>query len=167
MGTVPRAESLSAGGFRKRVALKRLLPQLIDAPDIAEAFAREAKLASHLRHANIAQTYALGIVDGTYFIAVELVGGPTLRQLMWQCFTAAGAIPIEHAMCILVQMCEALDYAHQLADDNGVPLGIVHRDVSPANVIVSGSGVVKLIDFGLAKVRSSRGTKAGILKGKL
>jgi serine/threonine protein kinase len=167
MATVHRAESQSAGGFRKRVALKRLLPNVAEEPEIVESFTREAKLASHLHHANIAQTYDLGIVDGTYYIAMELVGGPTLRQLMWQCFTAAGAIPIEHAMCILVQMCEALAYAHQLADDKGRPLGIVHRDVSPANIIVSGSGVVKLIDFGLAKVRSSRGTKAGILKGKL
>ena len=167
MASVHRAESQSAGGFRKRVALKRLLPHLLDEPEVVESFARETKLAAHLRHANIAQTYDLGIRDGTYFIAMELVPGPTLRQIVRQCEDAAGAIPIPNTIEILIQLCEALDYAHNLADEQGVPLGIVHRDVSPANIIVSGSGTVKLIDFGLAKVTSSRGTKAGILKGKL
>jgi eukaryotic-like serine/threonine-protein kinase len=167
MATVHRAESLSAGGFRKRVALKRLLPHLADDPQIVEAFTREAKLASHLRHANIAQTYDLGRVDDTYFIAMELVAGPTLRQIVRQCESAAGPIPIEHALDVLVQICEALDYAHQLPDESGKPLGIVHRDVSPANIIVAASGTVKLIDFGLAKVKAGDGTKAGVLKGKL
>ncbi|MEO8548526.1 MAG: serine/threonine-protein kinase [Kofleriaceae bacterium] len=167
MASVHRAESLSAGGFRKRVALKRLLPHLRQERDVVDAFAREAKLASHLRHQNIAQTYDLGILDGTYYIAMELVGGPTLRQVMRQCATAAGAMPIVHVLEVMIQVCDALDYAHNLVDERGTPLGIVHRDVTPANVIVSGSGVVKLIDFGLAKVNASRGTKAGILKGKL
>ncbi len=167
MASVHRAESLSAGGFRKRVALKRLLPHLLEEPEFIDAFAREAKLASHLRHQNIAQTYDLGIRDGTYYIAMELVPGPTLRQVVRQCETAAGAMPIVHVLEILIQVCDALDYAHNLVDEGGTPLGIVHRDVTPANIIVSGSGVVKLIDFGLAKVNASRGTKAGILKGKL
>jgi serine/threonine-protein kinase len=167
MATVHRAESLSAGGFRKRVALKRLLPHLLDEPEVIESFAREAKLASHLRHQNIAQTYDLGIRDGTYFIAMELVPGPTLRQVMRQCETSSGAMPIVHVLEILIQVCDALDYAHNLVDDRGQALGIVHRDVTPANIIVSGSGVVKLIDFGLAKVNASRATKAGIIKGKL
>src|ERR1700760_3608543 len=147
MATVHRAESLSAGGFRKRVALKRLLPHLLDEPEVIESFAREAKLASHLRHQNIAQTYDLGIRDGTYFIAMELLPGPTLRQIMRQCETSAGAMPIVHVLEILVQVCDALDYAHNLVDEKGQALGIVHRDVTPANIIVSGSGVVKLIDF--------------------
>ena len=167
MATVHRAESLSAGGFRKRVALKRLLPHLLDEPEVTESFARETKLASQLRHQNIAQTYDLGILNGTYFIAMELVPGPTLRQVMRQCETSAGAMPIVHVLEILIQVCDALDYAHNLVDDRGRALGIVHRDVTPANIIVSGSGVVKLIDFGLAKVNASRATKAGIIKGKL
>jgi len=166
MASVHRAESQSAGGFRKRVALKRLLPHLLAEPEVVAGFATEAKLAAHLRHANIAQTYDLGLLDGTYFIAMELVPGPTLAQIVRQCYEAAGAMPIEHVIEVLTQVCEALDYAHNLADGNQ-PLGIVHRDVTPANIIVSGSGTVKLIDFGLAKVTSSRGTKTGILKGKL
>ena len=167
MASVHRAESLSAGGFRKRVALKRLLPHLIEEPEVVASFATEAKLAAHLHHPNIAQTYDLGVLGGTYFIAMELVPGPTLAQIVRQCSDAAGAMPIEHVIEILVQVCEALDYAHNLVDEHGKPLGIVHRDVTPANIIVSGSGTVKLIDFGLAKVSSSRGTKTGILKGKL
>jgi len=167
MATVHLAETQSAGGFRKRVALKRLLPHLADEPDIVDAFAREARLASHLHHQHIAQTFDLGVIEKTYYIAMELVPGPTLRQVMRQCDAAAGAIPIEHALDITMQVAGALDYAHNLCDDAGKPLSLVHRDVSPANIIVSGAGVVKLIDFGLAKVSSSRTTKVGILKGKL
>jgi serine/threonine protein kinase len=167
MATVHRAETQSAGGFRKRVALKRLLPHLMDEPEFVDSFMREAKLASYLHHANITQTYDLGMVDGRYFIAMELVPGPTLKQIVRQCADAAGAIPIEHTLDILTQICEALDYAHGLTDDAGKPLDLVHRDVSPANIIVPASGVVKLIDFGLAKVKSSRNTSAGVLKGKL
>jgi serine/threonine protein kinase len=167
MATVHLAETQSAGGFRKRVALKRLLAHLTEEPDIVEAFAREAKLASHLHHQHIAQTFDLGVIERTYYIAMELVPGPTLRQIMRQCDAAAGAIPIEHALDITMQVAGALDYAHNLCDDGGKPLSLVHRDVSPANIIVSGAGVVKLIDFGLAKVSSSRTTKVGILKGKL
>ncbi len=167
MATVHLAETQSAGGFRKRVALKRMLPHLTEEPEIIDAFAREARLASHLHHQNIAQTFDLGVIEGTYYIAMELVPGPTLRQIMRQCESAAGAIPIEHAVDIALQVAGALDYAHNLADEHGKPLGLVHRDVSPANIIVSGAGMVKLIDFGLAKVSSSRSTKVGILKGKL
>jgi eukaryotic-like serine/threonine-protein kinase len=167
MATVHLAETQSAGGFRKRVALKRMLPHLTDEPEIVDAFAREARLASHLHHQHIAQTFDLGVIEGTYYIAMELVPGPTLRQIMRQCESAAGAIPIEHAVDIALQVAGALDYAHNLAGEDGKPLGLVHRDVSPANIIVSGAGMVKLIDFGLAKVSSSRSTKVGILKGKL
>jgi serine/threonine-protein kinase len=167
MATVHLAETQSAGGFRKRVALKRMLRHLAEEPEIVEAFAREARLASHLHHQHIAQTFDLGVIEGTYYIAMELVSGPTLRQITRQCESAAGAIPIEHAVDIALQVAGALDYAHNLADEHGKPLGLVHRDVSPANIIVSGAGVVKLIDFGLAKVSSSRSTKVGILKGKL
>ncbi|HET9989570.1 MAG TPA: serine/threonine-protein kinase, partial [Kofleriaceae bacterium] len=167
MATVHRAESLSAGGFRKRVALKRLLPHLLDEPEVVESFSREAKLASHLRHQNIAQTYDLGIRDGTYFIAMELVPGPTLRQVMRQCESSAGAMPIVHVLEILIQVCDALDYAHNLTDESGEPLGIVHRDVSPSNVIVSEGGVVKLIDFGIAKASAAgMQTMSGTIKGK-
>jgi eukaryotic-like serine/threonine-protein kinase len=167
MATVHRAESRSVGGFRKAVALKRLLPHIAGDPEAVQAFVREARLASKLRHANIAQTYDLGKIGGVYYIAMELVPGPTFTQLMNQCHEAAGAIPLPISVNMLSQICEALDYAHNLCDEDGKPLGIIHRDVSPPNVVVSNTGVVKLIDFGIAKLANQeQHTVAGIIKGK-
>jgi eukaryotic-like serine/threonine-protein kinase len=168
MATVHRAESPGILGFRKPVALKRMLPHVARDPKSMRAFLEEARLASRLHHENIAQAYDFGEINGTYFIAMELVPGPTLRQIMMQCASAAGAIPVPIAIEILIQLCEALDYAHNLKDPHGRKLNIIHRDVSPTNVIVSGSGVVKLIDFGIAKVEHSTDhTATGIIKGKL
>jgi len=168
MATVHRAEAPGILGFRKPVALKRMLPHVAKDPKSMRAFLEEARLASRLVHENIAQAYDFGVIGGTYFIAMEMVPGPTLRQIMIQCASAAGAIPVPIAIEILIQLCEALDYAHNLKDQQGRPLNIIHRDVSPTNVIVSASGIVKLIDFGIAKAeRASEQTQAGIIKGKL
>jgi serine/threonine protein kinase len=167
MATVHRAERHGIEGFRKQVALKRLLPQYAGDPAARRAFLEEAKLSSLLHHANIAQPFDCGIIDDTYFIAMELVPGPTLKQLMIQCANAAGPIPVPIAIEILCQLCEALEHAHTMTDENGTPLRMIHRDVSPSNVIVSASGVVKLIDFGIAKAAtSSQRTRAGVVKGK-
>jgi serine/threonine-protein kinase len=167
MATVHRAERRSAGGFRKRVALKRLLPRAADDPDLVASFVREARLASYLRHANIAKVFDFGEVEGTYFIAMEFVAGPTLLQLFRQCKAAAGPIPLPIAVHLIGQLCDALSYAHTLADEQGRPLGLIHRDVSPPNIIISNAGVAKLIDFGLAKVsRASSNTQVGVIKGK-
>ena len=168
MATVHRAERVGAAGFRKPLALKRMLPGLANDADFVKSFVREARLVSNLRHANIAQTFDFGKVEDTYFIAMELVRGPTLKQIMHQCSSAAGAIPVAVALAILEQVCAALEYAHGLVDDRGRPLGIVHRDVTPTNIIVSSSGVTKLIDFGLAKISVlDQRTQAGTVKGKL
>jgi len=168
MATVHRAEAHGIEGFCKPIALKRMLPSVASDPGSMRAFLEEAQLASRLHHENIAQAFDFGTIDDTYFIAMELVPGPTLKQIMIQCSTAAGAIPVAIAVELLIQLCEALDYAHNLTDDDGKPLHIIHRDVSPTNVIVSASGVVKLIDFGIAKAeRSTNRTQAGIIKGKL
>jgi len=169
MATVHRAEKRSVAGFRKPVALKRLHPYLTATPEIVQAFVREAQLASYLNHKNIAQTYELGKVDDVYFIAMEYIPGPTLTQIMRQCRDAAGAIPVPVTLGILTQICDALDYAHTRADDQtGKPLGIIHRDVSPPNIIVSNTGIVKLFDFGIAKVQGSdMNTQPGyVIKGK-
>jgi len=169
MAAVHRAEIRTIEGFRKPVALKRLHPYLTATPEIVQSFVREGKLASHLHHANIAQTFELGKAEGTYFISMEYVPGPTLTQLMRQCQLAAGAIPIAVTLGILYQICDALDYAHNRRDDHDRPLGIIHRDVSPSNIIISSTGNVKLIDFGIAKVksRSEVDTPVGIvIKGK-
>ena len=166
MATVNRAEMRGLAGFRKPVALKRLHRHVAEDPKMVEMFVHEARLASHLHHPNIAQTYDLGKVDKTYFIAMEYVPGPTLTQILKQSAVAAGPVPVPIALSILAQICEALDYAHNLCDERGKPLGIIHRDVSPTNIIVSNTGVVKLIDFGIAKATTSNQTKSGMVKGK-
>jgi len=169
MATVHRAEKRGVAGFRKPVALKRLHPYLCATPEIVQAFVREAQLASYLHHKNIAQTFELGKVDDVYFIAMEYIPGPTLTQILRQCRDAAGAIPVPVTLGILTQICDALDYAHGRADDQtGKPLGIIHRDVSPPNIIVSNTGIVKLFDFGIAKVQGSDvNTQPGyVIKGK-
>ncbi len=168
MATVHRAEQIGLAGFRKQVALKRLLPHIAGDPKMLKMFTHEARLASHLRHGNVAQIYDLGKHDDTYFIAMEYVAGPTLTQIMKQCGTASGAMPVSIVLSILAQVCDALDHAHNLSDDSGRPLGIIHRDVSPGNIIVSSTGVVKLIDFGIAKVADAGEvqTQAGYIKGK-
>ena len=166
MATVHRAEREGIEGFRRPVALKRLLPHLIEDADIVAAFIREAQLAAKLHHANIAQTYDLGRVDDTYFMAMEYVPGPTLTQVMRHC-EDIGAMPLPIVLSILIQMCDALDHAHNLADEKGRPLGIIHRDVSPSNVIISNTGLVKLIDFGIAKAMTNEHrTQTGLIKGK-
>ena len=167
MAYVHRAEMIGRDGFRKTVALKRMRTQWTDDPDFIQAFVHEAQLASRLTHPNIAQAYDLGKIDGTYYIAMELVPGPTLAQIIAQSRRAAGPIPLPIAMEILIQLCDALDHAHDLRDAAGRPLDLVHRDISPSNVIVSRDGIAKLIDFGIAKARSARrATQAGIIKGK-
>ncbi len=167
MATVHRAEKRGTG-IRKPIALKRLLPHVADDPDLVKLFVDEARLASRLHHANVAQTYELGIVDDVYFIAMEYASGPTLSQVVRQCQLAAGPIPTTITVNIVAQVCEALDYAHNLCDDHGEPLRMIHRDVSPGNIIVTHTGLVKLIDFGIAKATISRNqTQAGYIKGKL
>ncbi len=167
MATVHRAETQGIGGFRKTVALKRLLPHLASDADLVQAFVHEARLASLLRHGNCAQTYDLGKVADTYFIAMEYVAGATLTQIVRQCNAAAGLMPIPVALNILGQILDGLDHAHNLLDDTGKPAGIIHRDVSPSNIIVSNTGLVKLIDFGIAKAENAgHRTQTGLIKGK-
>jgi serine/threonine-protein kinase len=167
MATVHRAELVNDAGLRKPVALKRLHTNSSEDPQLVAGFVREAQLAARLRHPNIAQAFDLGRIDGTYFIAMELVPGPTLAQILTMTRNGAGAVPLSIALAILIELADALDHVHGLADEAGNPLELVHRDVSPMNIVISRTGVAKLIDFGIAKVRSSRPTtEAGIIKGK-
>ena len=167
MATVHRAKQTGIEGFERPVALKRMLPWLTSDPEFVKSFVREARLAAQLRHTNIAQTYDLGKVEGTYFIAMELIAGRDLREVLRQAHNTVGPIPVPIAIHILFQMCDALDYAHNFRDEQGRALGLVHRDISPANVIVGEDGCAKLVDFGVAKGSTATlATMSGMLKGK-
>jgi serine/threonine-protein kinase len=171
-------EKLGAGGMasvhiaesrtlRKRVALKRLHPHVAENPDLVKSFIHEARLARYLNHPNIARTFDFGQVGEIYYMAMELVPGPNLTQLSRQVKATVGTIPLPVSLHMITQVCDALDYAHNLKDEHGRPLNIIHRDISPPNIIVSNTGTVKLIDFGLAKAaRSSVQTQVGTIKGK-
>jgi serine/threonine protein kinase len=166
MAQVHRAVAAD-GGVQRPVALKRMLSHIANSEDMVKSFVREARLASYLRHENVAQTYDLGRVGETYFIVMELITGRNLRVVLRHCGATTGPMPVPVALNILNQVCDALDYAHNLCDETGQPLGIIHRDVSPSNVIVSTGGVVKLIDFGIAKASAAgMQTMSGTLKGK-
>ncbi len=165
MASVHRAEQPLKGGGVREVALKRLLPTL--KRELVNLFLDEARLLHYLNHPNIAATYDSGRVFGTYFIAMEYVPGPTLKQLVEHTGATVGSVPQPIALDLAAQLCDALDHAHTRCDENGQHLGIVHRDVTPANLILSPDGTLKLIDFGLAKAQlSTERTSAGVIKGK-
>ncbi len=166
MATVHRAE-VEADGQTFVVALKRLLPELARDVPFVRRFVDEARLGQRLRHANIARTHEVGCIDGTHFIALEYVPGPTLLRLFHHALDT-GPIPTFVALHVVTQIARALAYAHGLRDENGRPLGIVHRDIAPSNIIVSESGSAKLIDFGVAKTAISHvRTGVGAVIGKL
>jgi len=168
MASVHLAEWRPKGGVARRVALKRLYLHVASNPELVSMFIDEARLARYLKHPNIAQVYEFGRFSGTYYIAFEFVPGPTVQQVFEQCDKYVGYIPIPLVLEIGCQLCDALHHAHNLCDEDGLALGIVHRDISPSNMILSNAGFVKLIDFGLAKAKqSSHESQSGIIKGKL
>ncbi len=168
MATVHRALERGIEGFERIVALKRLLPHLAEDASFIKAFVREAKLASLLNHHNIVQIYELGRVGTEYFISMEHIDGRDIRRILRHARKVSGAPPIHITVGILIQLCDALDYAHTKVDDEGHPLGLVHRDVSPSNLLVTQAGHLKVIDFGIAKAQSSQlRTQTGRVKGKL
>jgi serine/threonine protein kinase len=164
MATVHRAELTARDGTHE-VALKRLLPTM--QKELVALFLDEARLLRYLQHPNIAATYDSGRVFGTYFIAMEYVRGPTLKELVEQCSVTTGSVPQAITLNMAAQLCDALDHAHNRCDERGKPLGIIHRDVTPANIIISDTGMLKLIDFGLAKAKNTtEQTAVGVIKGK-
>jgi len=168
MATVHRALERGIEGFERMVALKRLLPHLAEDASFIKSFVREAKLASLLNHVNIVQIFELGRVGAEYFISMEYIDGKDIRRILRHARKVTGPPPVNVVVGLLLQLCEALDYAHTKADENGQPLLLVHRDVSPSNVLVTTAGHVKVIDFGIAKAQSSaHRTQTGRVKGKL
>jgi serine/threonine-protein kinase len=167
MAEVYLAQAAGPAGFQKTLVLKRILPRLAEDSSFVEMFLNEARLAALLNHPNIVQIFDLGEADGSYYIAMEHIDGPNLRALCRRALEAGRIVPFEYAAKVISLACEGLGYAHDFAD-NGQPLNLIHRDISPDNILISRTGAVKLVDFGIAKA-ANRGclTKAGTLKGKL
>ncbi len=154
MGEVYLGEKVGPEGFVKPVVLKCVLPQLAKDRAFVQLFLDEARLAALLNHPHIAQIYDFGHVDNIYYMAMEYVPGYTVDDLRRKHTAIDKWMPIEHLAAIASQVCQGLHYAHTLADARGVSLGLVHRDVSPHNIIVSVDGAAKIVDFGIAKARA-------------
>jgi serine/threonine protein kinase len=167
MGEIFLAKRVGVGGFEKTVVVKTMLESLASSEEFTAMFFDEAHLAARLSHPNIAQIYDFGVIDEQYYLTMEYIPGEDLGSIIGRMYRDELQIPVPVAVRIMIDVCEGLQYAHTLAE-NGAPLGIVHRDVSPSNVMVGYQGVVKLVDFGIAKAASRVShTRAGGMKGKL
>jgi eukaryotic-like serine/threonine-protein kinase len=167
MAEVFKAKSFGEEGFEKILAIKRILPSMAEDDEFIQMFIDEAKISGQLSHPNIGQIYELGKIGESHFIAMEFVWGKDVLQIQNRFRRLRGKMPLPMSAYIGARVCEGLDYAHRKKDDSGNEMHIIHRDVSPQNVLVSYPGEVKLIDFGIAKARSrSSKTQAGVLKGK-
>ncbi len=155
MATVYEAHQLGPQGFEKRIALKVIHPHYARQPEFLQLFIDEAKLVANLLHGNIVQIYQLGEVRGEYFIAMEFIQGPTLRSIIDRHREIGIAIPQTLAAYVVSRVCRALDFAHTFVDASGRKLDIVHRDVSPGNVMATWDGHIKLADFGIAMAKTS------------
>jgi len=168
MAEIYRAKTFDANGQPHLVAVKRVLAHLAEDDDFIQMLVDEAKIASVLRHQSIARVYEFARAHGEYFIAMEHVDGKDMRTVLERCRTKKKPIPPEHAAYICAEVGAALHAAHSAVDSRGRPLRIIHRDVSPSNIICSYAGEVKLCDFGIAKATLSRvTTKTGVIKGKV
>ncbi len=154
-------------GFSKPVVIKRLHPRLNEDSEFVQMLIDEARITSQLSHSNICQVLDLGSVDDSYYIAMEFIAGEDLRTLQ-DCYGRNGEfVPVDAAVHIVCEVLAGLDYAHSKEDAQGQPMGVIHRDISPQNVLISYEGEVKVIDFGIAKAKSRVvQTQAGVIKGK-
>ncbi|MCB9549439.1 MAG: serine/threonine protein kinase [Myxococcales bacterium] len=167
MAEVFKGVSYGVEGFERLFAVKRVLPNISEDQEFIEMFIDEAKIAVQLTHANIGQIFELGNADSSYFIAMEFVQGKDLRAIFDTARRRGGALDVAMCCHVVKEVCEALEYAHNKRNERQQPLDLIHRDVSPQNILVSYDGEVKLIDFGIAKAAGKASkTQAGILKGK-
>ncbi len=167
MAEVYRAETFDPNGLKREVVIKRILPHIASHREFIDMLIDEAKIAVQFNHGNIAQVYDLGKVGNDYFIVMEHVPGYTLQQVLKQATTRNSRLPISCVLYVVSELCAGLAYMHHKEGPDGKPLGVVHRDISPQNIILSPSGLVKLIDFGVAKAADKITiTESGVLKGK-
>jgi eukaryotic-like serine/threonine-protein kinase len=168
MAEIHLARARGTAGFEKLVVLKRILPHVAEDPMFVRMFLDEARLAATLQHPNIADVYDVGESDGGYFFTMEHVHGQDVRAIRIAERNRQQRVPLGVALAIVHGTLSALDYAHEKAGADGRPLGLVHRDVSSSNVLVSYDGAIKLVDFGIARASSSQQkTRTGSLKGKI
>jgi serine/threonine protein kinase len=167
MAEIYVAKTRGLGGFEKLVAIKLVHPHLSADPHFVRMLIDEAKILVLLTHANIAQVFDLGCIDGTYYIAMEFVEGMDIHGLQKAAAKVQKPLPVPVCCYIVAEMLNGLDYAQRKRDHEGKPLNIVHRDISPQNVLISQAGEVKLVDFGIAKTNlRGEGTEVGVIKGK-
>jgi serine/threonine protein kinase len=167
MGEIYLAQKQGPQGFTMSVAIKMILPYLSKNEKFAQMFFNEAKLVAQLNHPNIARIYDFGKVLDTYYIDMEYIQGENLATIIDELIRQGSRFPYEYAANIGISLCKGLDYAHNKLDDiSGEPLNIIHRDISPQNVLISYEGEVKIIDFGIAKRKDDQSSKLGALKGK-
>src|SRR4051812_16052368 len=155
MGEVYLAVQTGIGSFEKPLALKLLLPHLAMNMDAVQMFLTEARLAARMNHANVTQIFDVGFIDHRYFMAMELVQGVSLDKLI-RALMLQGPPPLDLAMYVARALCDGLHHAHEQRGPDGQPLGLVHRDVTPHNVLISVDGAVKLADFGIARATAGK-----------
>jgi len=167
MAEIFKAKQVGVRGFEKIVVIKKILQHLSEDPEFVEMFEDEAKLAAQLNQANIVQIYELGEIEETLYITMEYIDGKNLRDLTRASLGRSIHLGVDQCVYIISEALKGLDYAHRKTDSQGAPLNIVHRDISPQNIIISYEGEVKILDFGIAKAASKISkTEAGVLKGK-
>ncbi|MCP3141269.1 serine/threonine protein kinase [Pyxidicoccus xibeiensis] len=167
MAEVWLARQMGIEGFQKNLVVKRILPHLAEDREFVEMFRNEALIAARFNHPNIAQVYEFGEANGTYYIAMEFIHGEDLGRVMRKAAASGQWVARPLAIRIVAAACEGLHYAHSRTDDAGRPLRVVHRDISPQNILISFDGSVKLVDFGIAKAADQASlTKSGAIKGK-
>jgi eukaryotic-like serine/threonine-protein kinase len=168
MGTIFEARQFGAEGFEKTMVVKTILEEYSTDPEFREMFIGEAKLVADLVHQNIVQIYQLGKVGTQYYITMEYIDGIKLEHFVDRHFDMGKKIPVNMAAFIVSRVCRGLEYAHQKTDKAGKPLGVVHRDVSPKNIMVAWEGDVKITDFGIAKAAHYfRNREGEVLMGKI
>jgi serine/threonine-protein kinase len=167
MAEIWLARISGTAGFEKRVVVKRLLDKLAVDQEYVEMFLDEARINARLSHSNVVEVLELGQVEGKYFMAMEYVPGLSVSQVGKKSTQRLGDVPQQVATGIIAQACGGLHYAHDKSLPDGTPLGIIHRDVSPQNLILTFEGLVKVLDFGIAKASDRRTeTRTGMVKGK-
>ena len=167
MAEVWRGRAVSLQGFEKQVAIKRVLPHLAENAQFLEMFLDEARVSLHLNHANIVQTFDVVQAGSSYFIVMEWIDGLNLKKILTHLNRLRERLSIPEIVYIVAEASKGLSHAHELTAPDGSPLNIVHRDVSPPNILISREGEIKIVDFGLAKAASQlASTDPGVVKGK-